>query len=177
TGKSYSERVWSNTARLAATLEEKITAAFLSGKSNFALEREITEQFGCSFREAERLIRTETSYVCNEAAVQSYLDSGLEAFEFLCTEDTLTCKLCGAQDGEITPLARRKIGKNAPPMHPWCRCTVLPAVESAGTERSGRGTHGETKLFPKGMRQPDYVQWLNDGAPDDVSAWMTKRKA
>lgn len=135
-GQSYSESIWRNTQSLAETLEREVTAAFLSGKSNAAIGQAIMNRFSVSFRQAERLVRTETSYVCNQAAIDRYKDAGFKHFEFLTAKDSRTCKVCAGHDGWVHALRDAKPGENMPPLHPNCRCTVLPVVpETAYNER------------------------------------------
>ena len=39
------------------------------------------------------------------------------------------CDFCGEMNGQHFPESKRKIGENAPPFHPWCRCTTAPYFE------------------------------------------------
>ncbi|MEA5015007.1 MAG: minor capsid protein [Candidatus Limiplasma sp.] len=124
-GKSYSDRIWANTAMLAETLEKEVTAAFLSGKSNAAIAQAITERFGVEFRQAERLVRTETAYVNNQAALDSYRAAGAKEVEFLTARDSKTCTVCAPLNGKVIPIEAAVVGETIGPIHPWCRCGVV----------------------------------------------------
>ncbi len=130
-GRNYAKSIWRNTQALAQTLDAEITAAFLSGKSNAAIERVIMDRFAVEFRQAERLVRTETAYVANQAAIEQYRHAGLEQFEFLTAKDSRTCPICMRHDGEVRSLSDAMPGETMPPLHPNCRCTVLPVVAQA----------------------------------------------
>lgn len=128
-GQSYSSRIWNSTDRLAQVLEKEITAAYLSGKTNRTIAQEIADRFSAAYRDAERLVRTEASYVANRAAVEEYAQAGCRYVEFLTAKDSRTCPICAGHDGDIVPIEKAKTGSNIPPLHPNCRCTVLPVVE------------------------------------------------
>ena len=132
-GRNYSARIWRNTDQLAQMLEDEIEAAFLSGKSVRRMANVIMDRFGVGYRAAECLVRTETSYVQNQTAAQSYRDAGCTEYEILTASDRRTCRRCAAQNGKRYPFTAMQPGENAPPFHPNCRCTILPVVEE-GTE-------------------------------------------
>ena len=143
-GRNYSARIWRNTDYLAQMLEDEIEAAFLSGKSVRRMANVIMGRFGVGYRAAECLMRTETSYVQNQTAAQSYRDAGCTDYEILTASDRRTCRRCAAQNGRRYPFTAMQAGENAPPFHPNCRCTILPVVgedkqlaKKAGPEELG----------------------------------------
>lgn len=143
-GRNYSARIWRNTDQLAQMLEDEIEAAFLSGKSVRRMANVIMDRFGVGYRAAECLMRTETSYVQNQTAAQSYRDAGCTDYEILTASDRRTCRRCAAQNGKRYPFTAMQVGENAPPFHPNCRCTILPVVgedkqlaKKAGPEELG----------------------------------------
>lgn len=143
-GRNYSARVWRNTDQLAQMLEDEIEAAFLSGKSVRRMANVIMDRFGVGYRAAECLMRTETSYVQNQTAAQSYRDADCTEYEILTASDRRTCRRCAAQNGRRYPFTAMQAGENAPPFHPNCRCTILPVVgeeerlaKKAGPEELG----------------------------------------
>jgi len=127
-GRNYSARIWRNTDQLAQMLEDEIEAAFLSGKSVRRMANVIMDRFGVGYRAAECLMRTETSYVQNQTAAQSYRDAGCTDYEILTASDRRTCRRCEAQNGRRYLFTEMQAGENAPPFHPNCRCTILPVV-------------------------------------------------
>ena len=52
---------------------------------------------------AQRLARTEASFILNQAAADSYKELGVEQYEFLGTLDSRTCGHCGGLDGKHYP--------------------------------------------------------------------------
>lgn len=72
---NYSRHIWANTQELADTLDKEITAALMSGKTNAAIAQTTAKRFNVSFRQAERLVRAETSHVENQAAITRYAEA------------------------------------------------------------------------------------------------------
>ena len=171
-GKNYSARIWGNRDRLAQELQETISSGFLSGKSNARVAREIRDRFGVAFRDAERLVRTETSYIAGQADLQAYKDLGIEEYEFITALDSRTCKHCAPLDGQVFYVRDARVGKNYPPIHPNCRCTTGMADERPATgQRRGKNANGKNVLLPADMNYAEWQDWQLAGAPENVKAW------
>lgn len=124
-GQNYSERVWNNTQKVADALKEEIMIGALTGKTEKEMTDSINEQFLSGRNKARRLVRTESSYIHNEAHFQAYKDYGIEEYRFVATLDLRTSQICRERDGSVYSVNDKKIGVNAPPMHPWCRSTTI----------------------------------------------------
>lgn len=124
-GQNYSERVWNNTQKVADALKEEFMIGALTGKTEKEMTDSINEQFLSGRNKARRLVRTESSYIHNEAHFQAYRDYGIEEYRFVATLDLRTSQICREKDGSVYRVNDKKIGVNAPPMHPWCRSTTI----------------------------------------------------
>lgn len=124
-GQNYSERVWNNTQKVADALKEELMIGALTGKTEKEMTDSINEQFLSGRNNARRLVRTESSYIHNEAHFQAYRDYGIEEYRFVATLDLRTSQICREKDGSVYRVNDKKIGVNAPPMHPWCRSTTI----------------------------------------------------
>lgn len=124
-GQNYSERVWNNTQKVADALKEEFMIGALTGKTEKEMTDSINEQFLSGRNKARRLVRTESSYIHNEAHFQAYRDYGIEEYRFVATLDLRTSQICRERDGSVYRVNDKKIGVNAPPMHPWCRSTTI----------------------------------------------------
>ena len=93
-GKNFSERIWGNTDILAKQLKEKLAVAIAAGQSLEKTSRDIRERFGVQKYYADRLIRTESNYFHNMAALDSYRAMGIEEFQFVATLDMRTSEVC-----------------------------------------------------------------------------------
>lgn len=130
-GRNYSTSVWNNTQVLADKLYETITRGFLSGKSLKEISKELVDLTEFGMFAAERLVRTETTFFNNQAALQGYKEVGVEEYVYVCTLDLRTCSCgkngkpgCQQLDRKIFKISEQEPGKNCPPMHAFCRCTV-----------------------------------------------------
>jgi SPP1 gp7 family putative phage head morphogenesis protein len=123
-GKSWSERIWDNTAELAQTLEHELTQCLVTGKKTTELKKTLQEKFNVSYHRADTLVRTEMAHIQNEAAKKRYLDNGITEFEIWAPKDERQCEHCGT-------LHRKRYPSGAAlpvPAHPNCRCSVLPVI-------------------------------------------------
>lgn len=123
-GKTWSQRVWDNTERLAQTLNDELINIIATGKKDSELKRVLQERFGVSYHRAETLVRTEVAHIQTEAAKQRYTDYGVEYVEVLVDPDDRTCELCKALQGK-----RWKTTETPPlPVHPNERCCLVPVI-------------------------------------------------
>lgn len=128
-GRNFSQRIWGNTERLAETLNEQLVHCVVTGKKDSDLRKLLQERFNVSFNQANTLVRTEVAHIQTEAAAQRYQDYGLKYYEFLGREEhDIGCD-CKKLDGKKFLYSEMKAGKNAPPMHPNCRCAIVPVVD------------------------------------------------
>lgn len=128
-GSNFSKRVWHNQEVLANNLEKSLMASFISGKSNRQIANELVSQTDMGRYAANRLIRTETSYMVNSADLDSSKRRGIKAKKFEATLDSRTSKVCKRHNQKIIPIDKIKIGENAPPLHPFCRSFLADVLE------------------------------------------------
>lgn len=124
-GKTWSQRVWDNTQRLAETLNEELIHIVATGKKDSDLKKALMERFGVSYHRAETLVRTEVAHIQSEAAKKRYQDYGIEYVEVLVDEDHRTCEKCKALKGKKFPTN----GTPPLPVHPNERCCLVPVID------------------------------------------------
>ena len=131
-GKTWSSRVWENIAHLQETLNEGLIDCVVTGKKTTQLKNVLQERFGVSYSRANTLVRTEMAHIQTMAAQQRYQDYGLEEYEILGNDDD-SCGNhgvdCHALNGKKFLYAEMKVGKNAPPFHPNCKCCIIPVIK------------------------------------------------
>jgi len=94
---------------------------------------------------SERIARSEVIRASNYGTEQAYKESGVvEAKIWLTAFDERTCEYCADMDGKTVDLDENFADKGdtiagfavdyedvgAPPLHPNCRCTIIPKVKS-----------------------------------------------
>lgn len=90
--------------------------------------------------EATTLVRTSVQTVSNAVLEQTYADNQdvLKGRQWIATLDPRTCVECAGWDGaawdfDDEPLPSSKVQKpfpGPPPLHPNCRCTIIPITKS-----------------------------------------------
>ena len=128
-GKHWSSRVWTNKAIMQANLEQGLTDCLARGLSKDKVVSTLTEEMGCERYKAERLVRTELTFVQNEACAETYEKAGILQYEYLSASDNRVSKICKQTNGKRFYFKEKQVGKNFPPLHANCRCTILPIVE------------------------------------------------
>lgn len=124
-GKSWSARIWDNTADLAEMLNDKLIECVVGGKKTSDLKKALMERFGVSFSRADALARTELAHIQTQAAKQRYTDTGIEYVEIWADKDERRCDVCGKLHQKRYPVdAVMPI-----PAHPRCRCCIVPVVD------------------------------------------------
>lgn len=144
-GRNYSTSVWNNTQTLASKLDETITRGFISGKSLKEIAKDLEYLSELGMFAAERLLRTETSYFSNQAALQGYKEVGIEKYVYVATLDKRTCscgkhgkKSCGELDGKVFEIAKQQVGVNMSPLHPMCRCCCRAYINQEILDKAKR---------------------------------------
>ncbi|MBS5267646.1 MAG: minor capsid protein, partial [Clostridiales bacterium] len=137
-GKNYSERIWGNTQALAQDLKEELLINLVTGRTSREAVAVIVNKFVQGASNARRLVRTESNYVSTELNFKAYEECGIEEYQYLATLDLKTSKVCRELDGKIYPVKERRIGKNCPPMHPWCRSTTISVVDRSLIDKMQR---------------------------------------
>lgn len=125
-GSNFSSRIWKNTEKLAAQLNDIIVGGLSQGKTVTQLAIELNNTMNTGFNNAHRLIRTETMHYLNQSSIQAYKDANLKKVQFWAAEDERTCETCGAMHGKEYEINKAPIL----PLHPLCRCCYLPVIES-----------------------------------------------
>lgn len=156
-GENYSKRIWKNTNKLAESVRETLTEAAMNGESIYKTSRKLSEAFDTTAYNAQRLIRTETTYAANQAEMLSYKELDIERYEFVATLDTRTSPICQKLDGKVFDTKDAQAGKNLPSMHPNCRSTTIPYFEDGMPKlRAARDKDGKRITVPASMK---YDEW------------------
>ena len=166
-GENYSKRIWKNTNKLADDVREVLTEAAMSGESINKTSRKLSDAFDTSAYNSQRLIRTETTYACNQAEMASYEALDIDKYRFVATLDTRTSPICQKLDGEVFDTKDAQAGKNLPAMHPNCRSTTIPYFEEGmPEERIARDKDGKRIKVPADMKYDEwYKQYINPEGP------------
>ncbi len=143
-GANFSERLWTNTDKLAQTVKQEIVNGMIQGINLKTMSKRVSERFETAKKnDVERLLRTEVNYVLNQATLDGYKEAGIEKYEFSATLDSRTSQICSELHGEVFEIKKIAVGLNYPPMHPRCRSTTIPVIDYESLVKQGRDEIGE----------------------------------
>jgi HK97 family phage portal protein len=119
------------------TMVDIIVSGLQEGSSIPSIKSAIREKFATyTSTQAERVTRTEVLTASNNGIEDAYIQSGVvEAKEWLTAGDP--CPLCEEYSGKVVELTcdfytgDTEFDDGNPPLHPNCRCTIIPVLTSA----------------------------------------------
>ena len=128
-GKNWSTRIWQNKAKLQVGLEKGLIDCISRGASKDQLVMQLMNDFNVGYRQADRLARTELSYVQNQATLDKYKQAGIKKYQVLSANDDRTCDRCKQMNGKIFSIEDAVVGETIPPFHSNDRCAILAIIE------------------------------------------------
>lgn len=159
-GYNFSERLWADKKKLISEVHSQLTQNILLGDDPQKAIDAISKKMNASKNNAGRLVMTEEAYFSSRSQGDCFRDLNVEQFEIVATLDSHTSEICRSLDGKVFPMKDYEAGVTAPPFHPWCRSTTVPAFdENFGQigERAARDEEtGKTYYIPDDI---SYQQW------------------
>lgn len=127
---TFSDRIWQYQDLMRQDLGKLLQQGLIQGKNARALTKDLRKyiigenmkKMGGATYCVERLMRTELARVQTEAQKQSFIRNGFTHYEFIVNHGC--CAICQGLDGKHFPVDKMMPGKNAPPLHPHCRCST-----------------------------------------------------
>lgn len=127
--KNYSDRVWDDKVALRASLKSDVVTGIIRGTDPDKIAEQVARKTGATVGSARRLVRTEMNRIYNAAAIDVYSDCGVKRLLFNAELDSRTSEICENMHGTIIRIEDLQPGVNQPPLHPWCRSTLVPLAE------------------------------------------------
>lgn len=158
-GKSFSDRIWTDTAKLIDEVQEVLSVGLIQGHDIDKMSKKIARRMEVSQNRAKTLVRTETNYILSQATFDTYENFEVEQYEFFATLDYKTSEICQSLDKKLFFVKDRQVGVNCNPMHPNCRSTTIPYFED-GVEgmRIAKGADGKSYHIKDSI---SYKEWYN----------------
>lgn len=108
-------------------ITKELTDGIARGEGITKLANRIDSVSDMGIERARVIARTETLYAYNTTAKNTFRRNGIESVEWLTAHDERLCSQCEPLDGQ-----RFALGSEPDcPLHPQCRCTLLPVIEEA----------------------------------------------
>lgn len=121
-GISFSNRIWDSVNNMSATVRNVISKGITNGESLDKVTARLMQATKKGYSESARLVRTETAHILNQSAIDTYKDAGVTEYEVLVEPGA--CEYCE----ELYENKRFSIITTPPPLHPNCRCCVVPVI-------------------------------------------------
>lgn len=167
-GKNFSDRIWQSKGQLIQELHTELTRSCILGKAPDDAIKNIAKKFNTSKAQAGRLVMTEQAYFSSVAQQDVFNELDVEQYEIVATLDDRTSDICSSMDGERFNMKDYEPGVTAPPFHPNCRTTTVPAFDDEFDigERAARDENGKTYYVPANMT---YNQWKKSFVNGDTT--------
>lgn len=123
----WSDRIWTNQTALQAELDKLLERGIVQGKNPRELAKDLRKAFDAGSYDSERIMRTEMARVQQDVFQESMKQAEITQYEFIAEPDA--CPICSDLDGKIFKLKDARIGENAYPIHPNCRCSQAAYVD------------------------------------------------
>ena len=163
-GKHWSDRLWTDNRKLTDNLVSTLSQGISQGKSYYTMARELKESMTTGEFQAVRLIRTEATFVANQAKLIALKNSGVDEFEYVAVLDARTSDICQEHDGAIVTAKQAVFGLTLPPLHPNCRSTFIariPDEMKVNLKRMALNpVTGKKELIPRSMTYKEWKQSL-----------------
>ena len=174
-GANFSESIWSNRDKLAGVVRNELTKGIYQGKSSRNICNEISKRMEGSKDDIMRVVRTERSHAVNKAKLEQYKDTGFEYYKYKAAiGQSRTCERCRKihKESEEKPikLSEAVEGENFPPLHPNCRCTVVPFMSNTIISKEDKEDFEKFKSVGIGI--PDDIEdFVKIKYNDNKEAW------
>lgn len=129
--KNFSKSIWDNTDDLCANLKHIISKGFTSGSSVQKMTRELIKTLECGRYEAERLVTTECRFFANKGQLLSFNNNGITRYILKNGNSDNICDKCRMFNNIAIPIDKAEAYVNLPPLHPWCKCFIVPYIENS----------------------------------------------
>ena len=127
---SYSQRIWDNTETLASYVAQDMSKALARGDSYQRIAKALEKRFvDVPQSSLMRLVYTEGTYVSRMAQVEELKREGFDSYTMQAVHDGKACEQCHGVEGKTFRFDDMQVGVNFPPLHPYCRCQITPAVD------------------------------------------------
>lgn len=148
-GGNFSKRIWNNyTKVMPEVLTDVMFRSTALGYSYNRVERMLRDRFqGMVKSNIHRLVVTEMGHAAEQATAKFYKDSDIDQYQYLATLETHTCEVCAHLDGRIFYVKDEKDGVNYPLIHPYCRCSTVPAVDWESYQNASWGNSNYVRQF------------------------------
>ena len=141
--RDFKSSIWKNKTKLMRELPSILASSMISGQNPSVASRILRDTMNVGLSDARRLVITETNYMHEQGELQSYIDDGIEEYEYVAVLDERTSTTCEGLDNKVFKVKDAVAGENYPPMHAYCRSTTVALF--AGESKDGESVRNVNK--------------------------------
>lgn len=138
-GKHWRERVFQHKGQLQEAIQKGLMDCVAKGADVDTLSHTIKDIGQKSWHDAQRIARTELCHVQIQSNMEMFKDAGFQYYKYMAMDDGKTChgapdkceeiSMGGINHDGIYPILEAQTGVNLPPIHPNCRCSIIPIMK------------------------------------------------
>ena len=123
--KKFSKDIWDNTEKLTEALRKELSSGLIDGNSLQRIVKRVDDVLEKGKFLTERVVRSESKYFTQQANLLAYKKMGVTEYMY----KGAGCDKCAPLNGRTWKLDEAVVQVNFPPMHPFCKCIVIPVTE------------------------------------------------
>ena len=138
-GAQFSSYWGKDLTNLYDILDTAIKGAVFNGQHPFQLKGRINKEFKTKDKWSKRLLITETTRMQSMVQIAAMKEAGYEYFRFIAEKSA--CDECGSYNNKVYSLEDWERLTMVPPVHPHCRCSLVPATKEEYLAEMGNNSN------------------------------------
>lgn len=130
TEETFDDAIWRYGRAFIVELEQLLGQALFLNMSENELADLISKMFRNKLNELKNLIHTDATYYSTKGEARAFEDLDIKEARFTAILDERTSDMCREADGNVIPIEDITPWENAPPLHYWCRSTMVPIIDN-----------------------------------------------
>lgn len=126
-GAKFSEYWGNDLSQLYNQLDIAVKRAVTNGEHPYKLKNDINKMFNTIDSWSKRILITEATRMQSLTQIESFKASGYKYFRFIA--EKTACDHCKPFDDKVYKIEDYEKMMAVPPLHPYCRCSLVPATE------------------------------------------------
>lgn len=127
--KTWKDRLWDDKGLWLSSLMLEIKREMIRGHKVSTVLKSLNTKFKSMQTVIERLTQTETVTIRTFARETIFKLTKVKEYIYYTQADERVCPVCGRLHKKVFPVSQLEYGVTAPPMHPRCRCYILPKLD------------------------------------------------
>lgn len=128
TEETFDSVVWRYSRTFMVEVNQYIGRATFSQRALDEILLYLDKRFNTKVNELDLLLRTDSTFFATQGQDRAFNELEIEEAVFTAILDERTSDFCREADGNVIPVEDIRPWENAPPLHYYCRSTMVPIV-------------------------------------------------